>query len=96
MSTHDETTSDRENRLCCEAQEQGLLLVKAGTHNKDAAHYGRYVLVPDKAGNRRRGAQAVRRAFADGEGKTLDEIAAELGVTRRSETVLNAFERRWT
>jgi hypothetical protein len=63
------------------AAQRGLMVVKAATHNKDAAHYGLYVLVARKAGNRRKGAVAVRNAFADGEGKTLEGLAKELGVT---------------
>jgi hypothetical protein len=67
-----------EQRLSAEAYYQGLLLIKARTHNKQARNYCRYVLVEDRAGNRRPGAQAVWKAFRAG-GLTLEEVAMELG-----------------
>jgi hypothetical protein len=66
-----------EQRLSAEAYYQGLLLIKARTHNKQARNYGRYVLVEDRAGNRRPGAQAVLRAFRAG-GLTLKQVAVAL------------------
>jgi hypothetical protein len=73
-----DTKAVREDMLWRIAKERGLLLVKAPTHNKQAQFYGLYVLVVDSAGNRFPGAQAVWRAFHDGEGMTLDEVAEEL------------------
>jgi hypothetical protein len=67
-----------EQRLSAEAYYRGLLLIKARTHNKRARNYGRYVLVEDRAGNRRPGAQAVWKGFQEG-GMTLQEVAQELG-----------------
>jgi hypothetical protein len=68
--------TDLENRLRAKALDQGQLLIKSPSHNKQARNYGKFVLVPDKAGNRLR-AQAVWQAWQDG-GLTLEEVAGRL------------------
>ena len=56
----------------------GQLLIKSPSHNKQARDYGKFVLVPDKAGNRLSAAQAPRSEFANGWGRSLDDIEMEL------------------
>jgi hypothetical protein len=54
----------RENRIRRATQRQCLILVKSRTRDPLADAYGRYVLVPDSAGNRLNGGgQAALRAF---------------------------------
>ena len=77
LSTTDKVT---ENRLRRAADRRGLMLVKCRRRDPGALGYGRYVLVRASAGNMGTGGQAAISAFANGEGMTLDQIAAELGV----------------
>lgn len=69
----------RENKLRRMAKNQNRLLVKSHLRDEYAIGYGLYVLVEDKAGNRRGpgrryGGQAAVTAFASGHGMTLDDI----------------------
>lgn len=69
----------RENRLRRMADRQGLLLVKSRRRDPRALDYGQYVLVEDTAGNReglgrQRGGQAAISDFANGHGRSLDDI----------------------
>jgi hypothetical protein len=79
MSTDDRTTSDREIRLFCEAENRPA----AGQGTQQALTVlPTLVLVADMAGNHRRRARAARRAFLDGVSMTLNEVADALGVAR--------------
>ena len=67
-----------ENRKRRPAQRQRQRLIKSRRRDPRAIGSSLYLVVEDKAGNRRPGAQAPISAFARGEGVTLNEIAVEL------------------
>lgn len=78
MKKPDPRTALIEDHLRREANRRGLLLRKSRRRNPAAEDYGMYVLVDDTAGNQRAQSQAVISAFANGEGRTLQQISEEL------------------
>ena len=67
-----------EKRVRIAAKRQGLRLVKSRRRDRSADDYGLYVLVGDSRGNRLLGAQAPLSAFANGEGMSPTDAAAEV------------------
>jgi hypothetical protein len=83
-----------ENRLRRNAKRRGFQLVKSARRDPYALDYGLYVLVSDGsggAGRVRGGNDEVEAMFANGEGRTMVEIAETLNLMAAREAGIGGY-----